>query len=396
MNHQNILISVYVCYVIIQMYIVKYYILDWHALIKGTNIDQMKYNLDHKPELAKAFTKEIVSRMKMLEHMDYSEWINYNNKHAVVTHGGYEYNIYIFERSVNALENYLSNSHYTLRVNRDVNILGLSYVDLLRQANYAFLFSLFQPNPDFLETIYKGPLYQNKTNIYAHFMTDPVSNRAVKTNTIAGVWKKEIDTTHSFDGVIFIGYSLVDVEVQYSNKYFEHVDKPFLAIVSIGTIVASLLLYHASGQKNFWMALLFLTILNVYLTIFINTPEGITTLSVENDKVKDINDGILSISFLAAVNIYILQTLKEVKNNRDLHNESAFLFTLALVLLLFALYKKTNYNQIDDIRVHRIQKQFVYNASIFVNLFILFNYLVYIAKDGHVLNAISAYLKRSL
>ena len=396
MNHQNILISVYVCYVIIQMYIVKNYILDWHTLIEGKNIDQMKYNLAHKPELAQAFTKEIVSRMKMLEHMDYADWINYNNKHAIVNHGGHEYNIYIFERSVNALENYLSNSHYTLRVNRDVNILGLSYVDLLRQANYAFLFSLFQPNPDFLETIYKGPLYENNTNIYAHFMTDPVSNRAVKTNTIAGVWKKEIDSERKFDGVIFIGYSLVDVEVQYSNKYFEHVDKPFLAIVSIGTILSSLLLYHASGQKNFWMALLFLTILNIYLTIFINTPEGITTLSVENDKVKDINDGILSISFLAAVNIYILQTLKEVKNNRDLHNESAFLFTLALVLLLFALYKKTNYNQIDDIRVHRIQKQFVYNASIFVNLFILFNYLVYIGKDGHVINAISAYLKRTL
>ena len=396
MNHQNILIGAYVCYVIIQMYIVKNYILDWHDLIKGSNIDQMKYNLAHKPELADAFTKEIVSRMKMLENMDYSEWINYNNKHAIVTHGGHEYNIYVFERSVNALENYLSNSHYTLRANRDVSILGLSYTDLLRQANYAFLFSLFQPNPDFLETIFKGPLYEDNTNIYAHFMTDPVTNRAVKTNAIAGVWKKETNTTNNFEGVIFIGYSLVDVEVQYSNKYFEHVDKPFLAIVSIGTIIASLLLYHASGQKNFWMALLFLTILNVYLTIFINTPEGITTLSVENDKVKDINDGILSISFLAAVNIYILQTLKEVKNNSDLHNESAFLFTLALVLLLFALYKKTNYNQINDIRVHRIQKQFVYNASIFVNLFILFNYLVYIAKDGHVMNAISAYLKRTL
>jgi len=396
MNYQNILIGAYVSYVILQMYVIKYYILDWQSLIKGDNIDQMKYNLDHKPELAQAFTKEIVSRMKMLDHMDYSDWINYNNKHAIVNHGGHEYNIYIFERAENSPENFLSNNHYTLRVNRDVSILGLSYTDLIRQANYAFLFSLFQPNPEFLDTIFHGPLYQDNTNIYAHFMTDPVTNRAVKTNTITGVWKKEIDSTHKFEGVIFIGYSLVDVEVQYSNKYFQHVDKPFLAIVSIGTILSSLLLYHASGQKNFWMSFLFLSILNIYLTIFINTPEGVTTLSVENDKVKDINDGILSISFLAAVNIYILQTLKEVKDHRDLHNESAFLFTLALVLLLFALYKKTNYNQIDDIRVHRIQKQFMYNASIFVNLFILFNYLVYIAKDGHIINAISAYLKRTL
>jgi hypothetical protein len=396
MNHQNILIGAYVCYVILQMYVVKNYILDWRTLITGKNIDQMKYNMAHKPELTNAFTKEIVSRMKMLEHMDYSEWLNYNNTNPVVTYENYEYDIFIFERSVNAIENYLSNSHYTLRANRNVDILGLSYVDLLREANYAFLFSLFQPNPDFLETIFKGPLYEDNTNIYGHFMTDPSINRPVKTNAITGVWKKKIDSEHQFEGVIFIGYNLIDVEIQYANKYFEFMDVPFMAIVSVATIIASLLLYHASGQKNFVMSLLFLSILNIYLTTFIDTKEGVTNLAVENDKVKDINDGVLSISFLAAVNIYILQTLREVKDHRNLHNESAFLFTLALVLLLFALYKKTNYNKIDDIRKHRIKKQLMYNTSIFVNLFILFNYLVYVTRDGNVLNAIRAYLKRTL
>jgi hypothetical protein len=184
--------------------------------------------------------------------------------------------------------------------------------------------------------------------------------------------------------------------MQYANKYFEFLDLPFMTIVSVGTIVASLLLYHASGQNNFWMSLLFLSILNIYITLYINTREGVTTIDVENTKVKDINDGILSISFLAAVNIYILQTLKAVKDHSNLHNESAFLFTLALVLLLFSLYKKSNYNKIDDIRTHRIQKQLMYNMSIFVNLFILFNYLVYIAKDGNILKTIGTYLKNTL
>lgn len=396
MNHQTTLIGVYVSFVILQMYVVKNYILDWQSLITGANVEQMKYNLAHKPELADTFTKEVASRMKMLDHMDYVDWINYNNKRAVVTHGSYEYEISIFERSVNAMENYLSNSHYTLRANKNVNNLGLSYVDLLRQTSYAFLFSLFQPNPDFLETIYKGPVYEDGTNIYAHFTLDPTTNRAVKTNVITGVWKKQMDNDNTFEGVMLIEYSLLDVESQFSNKYFEFMDTPFLLMVSIGTIISSLLLYHASGQTNFWMALLFLIISNLYLTKFINTKEGVTTLPVENDKVKDINDGILSISFLAAVNIYILQTLKEMKRSTTLHNESAFLFTLALVLLLFALYKKTNYNKIDDIRIHRIQKQYMFNLSIFVNLFILFNYLVFIAKDGRVLDMIMKYLKRSL
>ena len=195
---------------------------------------------------------------------------------------------------------------------------------------------------------------------------------------------------------MLLEYSLIDVEIQYSNKYYEFMEMPFIVMVSIGTILASLLLYHSSGENNFWMSLLFLSIMNIYITMFINTREGVTTLDVENNKVKDINDGILSISFLAAVNIYILQTLKEIKDHRNLHNESAFLFTLALVLLLFSLYKKSNYNKIDDIRTHRIEKQLMYNMSIFVNLFILFNYLVYVARDGRILNAIGAYLKHTL
>jgi hypothetical protein len=396
MNHQNILIGAYVCYVILQMYVVKTYILDWQKLLTGKNVDQMKYNLAHKRELSDSFTKEISTRMKMLEHMSYDDWLNYNNKHAVVNHGGYEYDILIFERSVNALENYLSNSHYTLRANRNVEHLGLSYVDLIRQTNYAFLFSLFQPNIDFLETIYKGPRYEDDTNIYAHYTMDSSSYRAVKTNVITGVWKKEIDSEHMFDGVILIEYSLIDVEIQYSNKYYEFMEMPFIVLVSLGTILASILLYHSSGQNNFWMSLLFLSILNIYITLYINTREGVTTIDVENTKVKDINDGILSISFLAAVNIYILQTLKAVKDHSNLHNESAFLFTLALVLLLFSLYKKSNYNKIDDIRTHRIEKQLMYNMSIFVNLFILFNYLVYIAKDGNILKTIGTYLKNTL
>jgi acyl-CoA synthetase (AMP-forming)/AMP-acid ligase II len=227
-------------------------------------------------------------------------------------------------------------------------------------------------------------------------MTDTATNRAVKTNAVTGVWKKETTSENTFEGVMYIGYNLIDVEIQYANKYFEFLDIPFMSMVSVGTIIVSLLLYHSSGQKNFWMSLLFLSILNIYITTFINTREGVTTLDVENNKVKDINDGILSISFLAAVNIYILQTLKEIKDHRNLHNESAFLFTLALVLLLFSLYKKSNYNKIDDIRTHRIEKQLMYNMSIFVNLFILFNYLVYVARDGRILSDIGAYLKHTL
>ena len=127
---------------------------------------------------------------------------------------------------------------------------------------------------------------------------------------------------------------------------------------------------------------------NAYLTYFMSTIEGVTSLTVEQEKVKDINDGILSISFLVAVNIFIIETLKKAKGKYSLHNESAFLFCLALILLLMALYKKTNYNKIDSVREHRIEKQFMYNLSIFINLFILVNYLVYVGKETKIFKGI--------
>jgi len=116
-----------------------------------------------------------------------------------------------------------------------------------------------------------------------------------------------------------------------------------------------------------------------------NTTEGITTLAVEQDKVKDINDGILSISFLVAVNIFIIETLKKFKQKYSLHNESAFLFCLSLVLLLLSLYKKTNYSTINDMRAERIQKQLMFNLSIFINLFILINYLIFVGGDAKLI-----------
>ena len=113
--------------------------------------------------------------------------------------------------------------------------------------------------------------------------------------------------------------------------------------------------------------------------------EGITTLENEEYKVKDINDGILSISFLAAVNIFIIQSLRGSGKSRDYY-EPAILFMVGLVLLLLSLYKITNYNRIDEIRVHRIEKQFMYNGSIYVNLFILVFYSLFIVRQSNIVS----------
>ena len=50
-----ILLLTYVAIVIIQMYIVRKYIINWQALISGENQDNMSFNISHKSELNAAF-----------------------------------------------------------------------------------------------------------------------------------------------------------------------------------------------------------------------------------------------------------------------------------------------------------------------------------------------------
>jgi hypothetical protein len=376
-----ILLLTYVAIVIIQMYIVRKYIINWQSLITGDNQDNMSFNISHKSELNAAFSKNIKQRIKRLHDTSYKKWLAYNNKYSQYQfQNDHTYNVYIYERVPNELGNYNNTSRFILRSSPVKESLNLAYEDILREIKYTFNFSVFRPNDELIDTIYQGIREPGETREYSYYSVDNQINRAVKINATTGVWEKKNKDGSIVDGVIIIGYPLLDVEQQYANKYYDFLDDWFIRAISIGSIIVAFLLYYASKKRHFFSAMAFLVLVNTYLTIFINTTEGITDLASEQAKVTDINDGILSISFLAAVNIFILQTIKRknVSSSYSLHSETAFLFATGLLLLLFALYKQTNYNTIDDIRVHRIQKQVMYNLSIFVNMFILINYVFYV------------------
>ena len=143
-------------------------------------------------------------------------------------------------------------------------------------------------------------------------------------------------------------------------------------------------MYYASGRNRLWLPFAFLLASNYYLLSFIDVVEGITDFENEQAKGQDINEGILSISFLAAVNVFIVQSLQANPKTKSDYYEPALLFMVGLVMLLASLYKITNYNRIDEIRVHRIEKQFMYNGSIYINMFILVFYSLFILKESKV------------
>ena len=161
--------------------------------------------------------------------------------------------------------------------------------------------------------------------------------------------------------------------------------------VSIVSLIISLLLYYGTDKKEgILKPILFMIIVNLYLMNFLNLRAGLTSEESENSKLVDINSGITSISFLVAVNIFIVKTLSDSKNQNYgfLHTESAFLFCISLILLLFATAKNTDFNTITDLRVQNIKSQFFFNMSIIINLIIFFNYLIYVATKSKFLKKI--------
>ena len=391
------IVLVWTTLVIIEMYYIKTYIVNWRSRVTGQKTRDMQWNLENKSLLNTTFTKELEKRLKLLETMSYPEWLTYNNKNSQIIVDGREYPLFVFERVLNEPGNYGVKDKFLLRANFIQENLGLPYEELLKQLNYTFLFTIFSPHPEFLHTMFKSTHYKSGTNIYSYYTVDKSVNRPVKANAIGGKFTKDQDGS-LFEGVIYVPYSLLDVEEQYANKYYDFISKPFLVILNIAMLVVPLcMVFVSSGNEgNTWLPYAFTFASFYYLLHFIDTIEGITNLQGEEQRVKAIDDGILSISFLAAVNVFIIQTLRDNTNVQSYY-EAAILFMVGLILLLLSLYKITNYNRIDEMRLHRIKKQLLYNGSIYVNLFILIFYSVFIIKKSYFSQKSSAlaYLKKS-
>lgn len=396
-NHAYLLVLTYTIFVIFQMYYVKTYIQNWQANLKSDNVDFMQHNIENKKDLNKAFSNEIEQRLKMLanDETSYAEWVNYNNKNYNIKFGKHSYDISVYERIRNSNANYGSKDKFILRANKIKEKLGLTYDELLRQDNYSFLFSIFSPHPDFLHTMFDSPMYSSGVNIFSHFSVDKELNRPVKSIAIGGPFQKKSKDGSIFEGVIYASYPVLDVEDQYANKYYDFMNRKFIGMISLGTLAIALMLYFASPSKNtIWLPYLFLLATNWYLLSFMDITEGITNEKGEDDRTKDINEGILAISFLAGVNVFVVQSLRDGKDSASYY-EAAILFMLGLILLLFSLYKITNYNRIDEIRTHRIQKQFLYNGSIYINFFILIYYSFFVVRKSKVFPQLLSSMKKT-
>lgn len=380
------LIFIYLIIVLLQQLYFRGYLTNYLSMIfkkpeeEIRERDNIYYNNHNQSKLDKLFGEIINERIKMLDDMSYPEWLAYNIKNATIKHNNIDYYLTIYEKTEDE-----KNPDYILRASSNLQALNIPYSDLLQQEKYAFIFTSFAPNPDLISTM-DDLTKQNNINDISFYTLDYSINRAVKKHSIVGNWEKPIDKEKSYKGVITMGYILKDVEKDYSHTYYDYSSPYFFAVISSMTLLGSILLHYSKSGMSSLKPVSFLIVLNIYLTYYYSTVEGITTFETEQSKFADINSGILSLSFLTGINTYILDKLQKLgKHKFSLHSETSFYFLFALLLMLASLYKINNYAKMDNIRTFRVDTQCAYNMCVIINFYVLFNYLIYVGYSENII-----------
>ncbi len=373
------LFFIYLIILAIQAYVVITYTLHWKEhkkWISTFNEDDPK----ERNELEKVINDKIQELKKKFEKESTNDFINYllDEKNRIFDYKGNKLYIFMWEKvkMVDGNYDFISNIH----VKQDD--IGVRFSDLVKKNIYQVPFNEFKP-----ENVIADMLYSlNDRNIndgYKYYWYDPIYRELVQKKSFAIQLKKK-----DYDGFIGAGFNIKSISKEYSEIYYDNIYKDRLYPISFFMFIGSFLVYSFIKENNFWkVVILFLLIPNIYILYYLNITEDVSSVEQEETRLKAINDGVLSISFLVSVNIFILNSLASNKNliNKPIFLESSVIFSLSLLLLLFSIYKQTNFNSIADMKSNRITKQLTFNLVVYYNLFIVINYLLFIAKENQIL-----------
>jgi hypothetical protein len=305
--------------------------------------------------------------------MSYEKWIDYNNKNISVnmnSDNSDKLTIFVYE-------DLLNNDNFINRVNAYKQYIGLSWQDIVKTTNDQLVFSKYTTDKDLLLNANSlSSLSKDKRSTILYYWIDPNSTIIYKRLGHFMNWQDPVSKTK---GVIGMYYNLENLTDNF--KYIHSVSKLDIILLSLITIIISSSICYIEknclNSNSKIKAILFLLISNFFILYFLNKSEGINSPNTELEKLNNININVLSLSFLSGINIFILNSFKN-ENRIKLFKESSVEFSIALILLLTTLMRKTNYTTTDEVIKSRISNQFKFDFSILINTFIVMNYIIFL------------------
>lgn len=388
----KIIIITYIVVVIIQI-LVTSFVHKIKSVPSSALIGNIDFNNAHRLELEQAFSTELTRRIKLLDTMSYYDWIEYNNNNSIFKFEEHSYYIFGYERTVSRNKKYLVNSSgseligdYVLRISADETLINLSWSDEIEAVNYRYLaFEAFPLNEKLINDMWNMSLTHGARddayNSIAYYWENPLNKTPIKKLSYITKFTKQMSDNTVMEGVLGMGFGIEDLTSNHTQLTYEYCSSQMLTCISIMTFIMSIVLYYINDDKIGYKPIAILIMLNIYFTVALLQRGAVTTIKLEEMKLADLGNGILGISFLVAVNIFILQSLDVTKKSKLIHYETAFLFCCTLIFLLISCYKQYNYATIEDMRSIRIRSQIFFNLAIITNIIIFINYLLFLKQN---------------
>ena len=361
-----IIILVFIIGIISQYLLTRY--LKTHKVNQKID-DEIKFNQKNEIKIQNILNKTITERVKLLETMKYNEWLEYNQKNNFVKIDGYKFPIIIYQLIIYNTDDF-KNSSFVNKVHHIEKFINFTWNDVIKEVSNYLVFNKNDPNKNLLSDSYYISKKENDIVLFKYYWYDHDNHVSIKKKTSSKYWSKD-----NISGIISIGYTYdIDIQKYYNYNFLENY---IFRFINISIFVISILIYVLN--KNFYTSLLFIIISNIFLIIYFKQTGEISSPEVELDKIRNINSGVLGISFLTSVNVYVLSNLNKYENK--IFYQSSVVFIFSIIFLLIATYKTTNYTDVDDLIQIRLTKQLAFNYAVLLNLFIIINYLLFVTKN---------------
>lgn len=373
-NYVSIILS-YIVVVVLQILYIRY---ETNKKVV-TNLDKkIKFNNEHYAEISTFLKEQVIERVNLLQSgkMSYREWLDYNSKNPSVTfQEGHIYNFFICERG--ELKKAGDSDVFKIAANQNEKYVNVTWRDIYSDASDQFVFLKQSLDPSTLLRFFEmGKPGMNKISYY---WVDYIEGQL--TPILEDSYFMIIPATKEHnEAVISVSIDMVNLTKENTFHYVDNVKTLYIAVLSILTLIISILLKVSS--KNHYISYLFLLITNLYLTGFLTSTEYRGTTETETKKIKQINSGVLSVSFLVGVNTFIITYLTKNKHS-ELFMQSAIIFAISIILLLFIAFQVTDYITVNQMVDNRLTNQMYFNYSLLLNIFVVVNYIASVLKKHH-------------
>jgi len=362
------LIIIYIFIILFQIVFTKYNISKKTGYQTADEV-QVKFNIDNQNVLDEKINNKLLEYVDLLESgkINYDDWLKYINDNILLEINGYKYYILLHEK--------MPNNSFIVRAHGQPKYVNYAWSDAVKLSNDVLAATDYSTDINVVLKAYYLAKDKKIPEKIKYYWLDPLSQEIVEKESITKRWD---DPKTGRTGIIAIGKTTELVENKEDFFQLFNINRYILAIISFSTLILSSLIYYLEGEtkKSSAKSIFLLITLNLYLLYFINKQEGLSSFEGELDKFEEITNGILSISFLTGINVFILNSLSK-NYKKTLFIESAIFFSLSMILLLLSSLKNMNYKILNDVITQRVSKQLVFNYSVILNTFILLNFIIY-------------------